>query len=206
MYFLLCPLLYFFNGCTLFSQNEECEEIKPKVCLQEPINVCLEIEDKRWSKKGGYGMPNISLYLTRDLGVMIQEQVECAFAEANLHCGYGDIKIKFEIEQFFCDVVARRSTWNCVSEIIISVFVVNGAGENLYKRRIDGLAENDFEITEKSGKSRKALDSAVEDALDTLLDDPGFIRMLKKAQRAELDKFIQIECFKYGLSPIKFFT
>lgn len=178
--------LVMFSGCSYF-QKEDCNpvNIEGVECTEEPINICLKIEDKRWCKDGGYGMPKISIYLKRDLALLLKEPMLSAFEDNNLYYAEGGVNIEVEVEQFFCDVAEYRAVWNCVSELIFNVKVLAPCGKVLYSRRISGVAENDFEKTERNGKSRKALEDALEDAMCGLLEDKGFRKAVKKASLSE---------------------
>lgn len=181
------------SSCSYFSTPEEPIEEEPFVCTEDPLDVHLDIVDKRWCKEGGYGMPSVSIYLRKDLALMIRDPMIEGLEIMNLYESDTGVDVKIIIEQFFCDVLERKSSWNCVSEIIFVVKVVTCDGEELYSRRISGLAENDFELTERNGKSRKALESALADAVCNLLGDKAFRNSIKKAAR--LAAPTPVECF-----------
>lgn len=171
--------------CCFFSCSRHCEEqldlVEFEPCSEVPLDVHVTIVDKRWCKEGGYAMPNISVYLKKDLAILIREPIIDAFKENNLIDSPNGAEVNIEIEQFFCDVLERKSSWNCVSEILLGVKVSAKTGEPLFERRISGVAENDFEKTERNGKARKALNSAVDEVLINLLGDRGFCRAIEKA-------------------------
>lgn len=175
-------LVFALTGCVSHPfQESEPKPIEEAPCTDPVLNVQLKITDKRWCKSGGYGVDSISIYLKEDLAALIRSSVIEQFDKRNFVNGDIGALVEIDIEQFFCDVVQRKSFWNCVSEIIMTVRVVQCDGEVLYTKRIRGEEENDFEITEKYGKAKKALITALDVAMCNLLYDKVFRRAVRRA-------------------------
>ena len=165
---------------------EEEELIEEVPCTDPILSINLKITDKRWCKEGGYGVDRISIYLKEDLAAMIKEHTIEQFAKKNFMQSDNAVIVELVIEQFFCDVVQRKTFWNCISEIIFTVSVKDNEGLELYSKRMHGIAENNFEVAEKYGKARKSLDTALDAALRSLLDDKVFRRAIKRASMESL--------------------
>lgn len=169
------------TSCSYFQSEDLPIACEPIECTEEPIDICVKMTDKRWCKEGGYGMANVTVYLKKDLALLLKEPIFLAFEGNNLCQAESGVAVEIEVEQFFCDVREHRCSWNCMSELIFNVKVISSKGEEFYSRRISGIAENDFDINERNGKARRALDAALADAMRTLLEDRGFRRALRKA-------------------------
>lgn len=174
----LCGGLVLSCSSTLVDEQENVDH---SLCKEEPLDVHLKIVDKRWCKEGGYAMPRLSVYLKKDLALLVEKPLLKAFEKNNLSARVDGVEVYFEIEQFFCDLNQRRSSWNCVSEILMEVKVFGPEKKIYYEKRLSGIAENDFDFAEKNGKSKKALDTSVDNAMENLLGDKAFRRAIKKA-------------------------
>lgn len=168
------------TGCAAFGKGiEEEEVIEAPPCTDPVLNICLNVVDKRWCKEGGYGVDRISIYIKEDLGIKLKAPMIDIFQKHNYNNTECGARVEIEIEQFFCDVIEHRSSWNCASELIFQAKVLKGDGEELYSKRIRGIAENDFEKAERFGKAKKSLISALEDAMANLFEEPRFRRAVK---------------------------
>lgn len=170
-------ILLALTGCSSpCVQKCEPEPIEAVPCTDPILNVQLKLKDKRWCKEGGYGMDRVSIYINEDIGELINDFVVEQFECRNFIAGETGPTVEIDVEEFLCDVIQRKTFWNCMSQIILTVKVVSNCGEVLYNKRIQGHAENDFDMCERYGKAKRALNTALEDALSGFLEGRSFRR------------------------------
>ena len=157
----------------------------PESLISAPyVDVSVHVVDCRRSgktvgrKKGKYGVEHASIGLSSDL---IQEITDAMLTELHrrgFNLAYGGVEVQIEIQKFYNEFKEGFFGGRGISELLLSVNVVNKEGMITFAKTIMGIGENNNVWIHSGNNAKKALDSAMNDAIYKLIRDRAFLQAL----------------------------
>ena len=181
------------SGCALTTDripiNYVGSGVAAKIDKAEDAKVDVRASDGRSirkvsAKKNGYGMEMAPIEATNDVTQTVGKAIETELAKRGFSIGAGGATVAVEVVRFYNDFKIGFFAGDAVADVTLSVSVKNSDGTSTFAKSISGQGVNSpIQIT--SGENAQiALQRALQDAVNKLVDDRGFIDAILTASTA----------------------
>jgi len=163
------------------------QEAVTKISTSQPMPVRVKVDDQRQSKdavghkQNGWGMDMASIVADKDISETIKSAIESELTNRGFALGPNNVLIEVVVSQFNNHFKAGFFSGTAVAEIVMNVTVKKPDGSIAYAKLVDaqGTEEN---IQLASGhNAKKALESALNNAMINLFSDSGFVNSIVQA-------------------------
>jgi len=156
----------------------------------EAVHVEVTVNDLRQDKNTlgevSGGLQTVSIFTDDDLAKLVKSSIQSELVDRDFELGSGNALLMVDIEGIS---VHRKigANFSARAVVILKVQVELKTGAVLYSREVNGTASLALADESGSGGSQHALDSALGDAVQSLMADPAFIKAILSTRNQSTD-------------------
>lgn len=190
---IVCLLVASLSGCAITREQIAIEYQEQsgvsKLDGAHDVIVYVTVTDNRADKskvsckKNGYGMEMAPITASEEVSITIKKAIEKELQARCFEVGFNNavIHMSADLTRFYNDHKIGFFAGDAIAEINLLVTVKNKDGEQVYNKQItaQGVEENTQLATGQNAK--RALEKALQNALQILFEDHAFLSSLLKA-------------------------
>ena len=180
------------GGCALTTDQIKLEYVpmsSGRLEGAETVKVKTEVidlrtvKDKVSSKKNGYGMEMAPIVTVNDVSELVSTSLNTELANRGFTVSGGSLLVRSELSRFYSDFKIGFWAGDAVADVIMNVQVKRPDDKIIFSKTITGQYVNPSIQLASGENARIALNGALKDAVQKLVNDPEFINCLLDSGR-----------------------
>lgn len=194
----ILSMCFLLSGCA-FTRDHISLDYKPtitpeKISDAKDVRVAVDVVDARLNKeavgckKNGYGVETAYIVADNDVTEILRNAVISELDQRGFTISEGENKVEIELCKFFNDFKVGFFSGGASSEALVTVVVKNEEGQITYTKTVMGLGVVETCFLANGKNAALALESALHNTVQTIVNDPNFIAALTGQPQYWLDK------------------
>jgi uncharacterized lipoprotein YajG len=141
-----------------------------------------DVRDRVSSKKNGYGMETAAIVANEDVAATVARAVELELRARGFRVGKGSVAVAVEVNKFYNDFKTGFWAGSAEAELVMNAQVKSN-GSIVFTKLVSGRGSVPSLQIMNGTNAKTALDGALKDAIQRLVDDPAFLNAVVTAGR-----------------------
>jgi len=183
------------SGCAFIDQSTPISYNAPPnlEVAQGAADITLQVsardgrasnKDRVGSVKNGYGMETARIISENDLVSLVRGGVENELGSLGYKMGAGGFNVGVELQTFYNDFKTGFFSGDSVAEVAFNLSVTKPDGGYVYSRSYKGIGMKKNIMMAVASNARPALEEALTNAMEQLINDVSLQQALATAARA----------------------